>query len=84
MSPGTRWVYRDIRGEGAERHVVITVSRTPRRDAGDLEAVVHDGERLDLGELLSEPASVEALDIGQEVVDDRVSRGDGLDFEHAA
>ena len=83
MSPGTRWVYRDIRGEGAERRVVITVSRKPRRDAGHLEAVVHDGQTIDLGELLAEPASIEALDVGQEVVDDRVSRDDGLDFEHA-
>ena len=84
MSPGTRWVYRDIRGEGADRRVVIIVSRRPRRDAGQLQSVVHDGQRIDLGELLSEPASVEALDVGEEIVDDRVSGGDGLDFEHAA
>jgi hypothetical protein len=84
MSPGTRWVYRDIRGQGADRRVVITVTRRPRRAAGQLHAVVHDGQRIDLGELLSEPASVEALDVGEKIVDDRVSGGDGLDFEHAA
>jgi hypothetical protein len=84
MSPGTRWVYRDVRGEGADRRVVVTVSRRPRRDAGRLHSVVHDGQRIDLGELLSEPTSVEAFDIGQEVVDDRVSGDDGLDFEHVA
>jgi hypothetical protein len=63
-SPGTRWVYREIRGEGAERRIVVTVSRRPRRDAGRLESVVHDGQKIDLGELLSEPASVEAVDVG--------------------
>jgi hypothetical protein len=84
MSPGTRWVYRDIRGEGADRHVVITVSRRKMRDAGRLEAVIHDGETVDLGKLASEPAAVEALDVGQEVVDHRVARGDGLDLEQAS
>jgi hypothetical protein len=85
MSPGTRWVYREIRGEGVDRHVVINVCRRPRRDADGVEAmVVHDWESFDLGKLASEPASVETLDVGQEVVDDGVSGGDGLDFEQAA
>jgi len=43
MSPGSRWVYRETDGEGAEQRVEVTVTRRTKRIANGIEAVVvHD------------------------------------------
>lgn len=43
MTPGSRWVYREIDSEGSVQRVVVTVTHATRRIANGIEArVVHD------------------------------------------
>jgi len=43
MRPGSRWVYREVDGEGGEQRVVVTVTNRTRRIANGITArVVHD------------------------------------------
>ncbi len=43
MAPGTRWVYRELDGEGGRQRVVVTVTDRTKRIANGIEArVVHD------------------------------------------
>ncbi|HEY8082298.1 MAG TPA: hypothetical protein VIE64_01910 [Solirubrobacterales bacterium] len=43
MRPGSRWVYREMDGEGGVQRVVVTVTKETKLIANDIEArVVHD------------------------------------------
>jgi hypothetical protein len=43
MEPGSRWVYRETDGEGAEQRVEVTITRKTKKIANEIEArVVHD------------------------------------------